>query len=382
MGSESSSSFKRLWLPAFAFKAVVIGGGYATGRELAQYFLPSGPWGGLKGMFLATVAWSAICILTFLFAVTTGSHDYRTFFRSLLGLAWPLFDAAYVISTITVLSVFGAAAGAIGHAVFGWPVIAGTIALLAGIVGFSAWGSDSVERLFKYVTILLYSVYAMFLVFGFTEFGGRITHNLSIHEVGGPWAARGLTYAGYNMLGAIAILPVVRHMRSRKDALIAGALCGPLAMLPAVAFFLCMLAYYPTIADQTLPSDYLLAEMHMPAFHFAFQIMILAALLESGTGTVHAVNERVASLCRESGHAFSRGARAVFTCVLLASSVFVAARYGLVDLIAKGYRFLAALLLVVYIIPLLTLGVHRILSRKFVIERSVSHEQSRPPNHY
>lgn len=369
--SSESSAFKRLWLPAFAFKAVVIGGGYATGRELVQYFLPSGPWGGLKGMLLAAFAWSTICILTFLFAVITASYDYRTFFRRLLGRAWPLFDVAYVISTITVLSVFGAAAGAIGHAVFGWPVIAGTIVLLAGIVGFCAWGSDSVERLFKYVTILLYSIYALFLVFGFTDFGSQIAHNLSTHHAGGPWAARGLTYAGYNLLGPIAILPVVRHMRGRKDALIAGALCGPLAMLPAVAFFLCTVAYYPTIADQTLPSDYLLARMHMPAFHLAFQIMILAALLESGTGTVHAINERIASLCRESGRAFSKEARAGFTCVLLVSSVFVATRYGLVDLIAKGYRFLAALLLVVYVIPLVTLGVRRILSRKFAIERSL-----------
>jgi len=42
-----SSRFQRFLLPGFAFKAVVIGGGYATGRELAEFFLPSGPWGGV-----------------------------------------------------------------------------------------------------------------------------------------------------------------------------------------------------------------------------------------------------------------------------------------------------------------------------------------------
>ena len=31
-----SSRFQRFLLPGFAFKAVVIGGGYATGRELAE----------------------------------------------------------------------------------------------------------------------------------------------------------------------------------------------------------------------------------------------------------------------------------------------------------------------------------------------------------
>ena len=41
--SSGPGMFRRLILPGLAFKAIVIGGGYATGRELAEYFLPSGP---------------------------------------------------------------------------------------------------------------------------------------------------------------------------------------------------------------------------------------------------------------------------------------------------------------------------------------------------
>ena len=41
--ATGSSTFQRLILPGLAFKAAVIGGGYATGRELAEYFIPSGP---------------------------------------------------------------------------------------------------------------------------------------------------------------------------------------------------------------------------------------------------------------------------------------------------------------------------------------------------
>ncbi|MES2772187.1 MAG: type II secretion system protein, partial [Pseudomonadota bacterium] len=37
--ARQSTWFQRFLLPGFAFKAVVIGGGYATGRELAEYFL-------------------------------------------------------------------------------------------------------------------------------------------------------------------------------------------------------------------------------------------------------------------------------------------------------------------------------------------------------
>src|SRR5512140_2110369 len=54
-GASQPSWLQRVLLPGLAFKAVVIGGGYATGRELAEYFIPSGPWGGIAGMALAIV---------------------------------------------------------------------------------------------------------------------------------------------------------------------------------------------------------------------------------------------------------------------------------------------------------------------------------------
>src|SRR5580704_1388220 len=87
-----STWFQRCILPGFAFKAVVIGGGYATGRELATFFLPSGPRGGLLGMLLAMVIWSVVCAVTFVFAFQTGSWNYRSFFKRLLGPAWVLFE--------------------------------------------------------------------------------------------------------------------------------------------------------------------------------------------------------------------------------------------------------------------------------------------------
>lgn len=123
-----------------------------------------------------------------------------------------------------------------------------------------------------------------------------------------------------------------------------------------------MCAYYPQIAAQTLPSDFLLQRLGLPAFRFAFQLMIFLALLESGTGFIHAINERVAASWR-ARHAKELGELARFTtaAALLVSSIFFAERLGLVGLIAKGYRALAALVLVVYLLPLMTYGIWRLL---------------------
>ena len=358
-----SSWFQRYLLPGFALKAVIIGGGYATGRELAEYFVPSGPWGGLAAMLLATLIWSVVAALTFALALKLGAYDYRSFFKGLLGPAWVAFEAAYIIFVVLILAVFGAAAGAIGAATFGWPEVSGSVLLAVSIVAVTAWGTGAVEQMFKYVSILLYAVYGLFLILALASFGGLIGQGFAnAPPPSGNWMAGGLTYASYNIVGAVVILPVLRHLRHQRDAIVAGLIAGPLSMLPAILFFVAMMAFYPAIGDETLPSDFLLRQMTVPGFHVLFQVMIFAALLESGAGSVHAINERISGAIESRGRKpLTPGARAVIGAVILTGCMFVAGEIGLVDLIASGYRFLAWLFLAVFVLPLLTIGTWRLL---------------------
>ena len=356
------SAFQRYVLPGLAFKAVVIGGGYATGREIAEFFLPSGPWGGLASMAVATVIWCVVCAVTFVFARRLRERDYRSFFRALLGRAWPVFEIAYLLFVVLILAVFGAAAGAIASATLGVPPIVGTLSLMVAIAIATAFGNKSVERVFTWVSILLYGVYAAFVVFALSAFGGQISQTFA--APGGwndGWLSGGLTYAGYNIIGAVVILPVTRHLTSDRDAVVAGITAGPLAMLPAFLFFICMCAFVPAIASEALPSDYLLARLDQPWFRFLFQTMIFAALLESGTGAVHAVNERISTVWQARTQSpLSTRARGAIALALLAVCMLIADRVGLVSLIANGYRALAYVLIAVYVVPLLTIGVWRL----------------------
>jgi len=363
-GRALPSRFQRFLLPGFAFKAVVIGGGYATGRELAEYFLPSGPWGGIIAMALATVIWSVVCVITFLFARATCARDYQTFFRALLGPGWVAFETAYIIFVVLILAVFGAAAGALVAATFGWPTLAGTLILMGAIALVVAFGNVSVERLFTCVSFLLYGVYVLFFVLSLSHFGHKIALGFATPAPMDGWFAGGVTYASYNIVGAVVILPVLRHLTSSRDAVVAGVIAGPLAMLPALLFFSCMIAFYPEIAGVTLPSDFLLQRLDLPLFRYLFQLMIFAALLESGTGAVHAINERIDKVWRRRRQQpLGRGARLAIALVILVACMFVAERFGLVTLIAKGYRALAVFVLLVYVLPLITIGIIRLRRR-------------------
>jgi uncharacterized membrane protein YkvI len=200
-----------------------------------------------------------------------------------------------------------------------------------------------------------------FVLLAFTHFGERIVAGFGRDVAMTGWALGGVTYASYNIIGAVVILPVVRHLTCDRDALIAGLVAGPLAMLPAILFFTCMVAYYPEIAAQTLPSDYLLQRLNTPVFHLLFQAMIFSALLESGTGAVHAINERIAGAWRSKrGQPLGTRARLAVALVLLVVCMLLAERFGLVALIARGYRALAVIFLVVYVLPLMTVGMARL----------------------
>ena len=363
--SATPTRFQRFWLPGLAFKAVVIGGGYATGRELAEFFLPSGPWGGLAAILVATAIFSLVCAVTFLFARHVQAWDYVTFFKHLLGPGWVLFEGAYVLFIILILAVYGAAAGAIGAALLGLPAIVGTATLAAAIVAVVTFGNASVERMFAYVSFLLYAVYALFILLAFTHFGDRISVGFASGGAMTGWLGGGTIYAGYNLIGAVVILPVIRHLTSDRDAIVAGMIAGPLATLPALLFFIAMVGFYPQIMSATLPSDFLLRKLDVPLFHLLFQLMIFSALLESGASSVHAINERIArALLIRRGTVLSHRARLTVALTLLIGCMFVADRFGLVALIATGYRALAYVLIAVYVIPVLTLGLWRLTRSK------------------
>lgn len=355
------SFFQRYLLPALALKGVIIGGGYATGRELAEYFLSHGPVGALLGMLLATLIWSVIAALTFALALHLRAYDYRSFMARLLGRGWIVFEVSFLLFAVLLLAVFGAAAGEVVASISGAPVLAGTLLLASAIAMVAGSGERAVETMFKFVSVLIFSVYALFLVLAVRSFGGQMGEGLGNVTADSSWLVGGVTYGSYNIVAAIMILPVLRHIPTRRNALVAGAIAGPIAMLPGLVFLVAMIGFYPAILSQTLPADFLLQQMNVPAFRIAFQVMVSGALLESGVGVVHAVNERasVAWQVRRSSSP-PRWLRPVLTIALLVLCMFIADRIGLVTLIASGYQVMAIVFLAVFVIPVLTLGAARL----------------------
>ncbi|MEE9155820.1 MAG: hypothetical protein V3U38_04185 [Gemmatimonadota bacterium] len=355
------STFQRYLLPGFVFQSVVIAGGYGTGRELVEFFLTNGPLRGLLGMLASTVVFSVVAAVSYELARRFRTYDYRSFFRRLLGPGWVLFEICYVLILFIVLAVIAAAAGSIVHETFGLPYAVGVIGIMSAVGILLFLGSGPIESALAGWSMVLYTVYTVFFVWSFMKFGDQITAAFA-RGGGGPggpgggWLIDGVRYAAYNVAAVPVVLFATRHIETRKEAIGAGLLTGVIGILPGLLFYIAMAGHYPEIVERAVPANYLLEQLGSRPFQLVFQIVLFGTLIETGTGMIHAVNERIARAFEERGSRLPRLARPA-TAIIFLTLATALSTVGLVDLIAKGYGTLTWFFLAIYVIPVLTLGV-------------------------
>lgn len=357
-----STWFQRYLLPGFIVQSAVIAGAYGSGKELEQFFLGHGPIGGLLGMTVTMMVFSMVLMAAYEFARKFRLFDYRSFCKALLGPAWPLYEILYVLMMILVISIVGAVSGDILHDSFGFPTwvgVAGIMFLIAVIVFF---GSTAVEKVLATWSFVLFGTYLSFLGWHLVQHGGQIAQNMTAFDVGAGWAKSGLAYSGYNLAAVPALVFCIRHQQKRSEALIAGALAGPLAMLPAMLFFVAMIGQYDLLIaagdDGPLPVTILMDALQGAEFFvYLFPIVLFGTFVETGVAFIHGVNERIDHTFAEKGVHMPNWVRPAVALIILFTAVVLADAIGLTGLVAKGYGTITWGFLLVFVLPLLTYGV-------------------------
>lgn len=361
MNFLKSATFKKYFIPGIIFQSVVIAGGYGTGREIVEFFLSFGTVGGLVAMLaISGVIWGIVCAATFEFARVFKAYDYRTFFKKLLGKAWWLYELCYVVLLLIVLAVIASSAGSILNEMFGINYYIGVVAMMIGVGILVLKGTEAIEKFLSYWTFLLYSVYIIFLVMLFTKFGSEITGGIANGTMESGWALGGFKYAFYNLGIIPAVLFSVKHVETRKEAIGSGIMAGIIGVLPAVLLFVAMSGFYPEILTAAVPTVYILNALGSPLLQIVFQVTLFGTLIETGTGFIYAVTERITSVYVEKEKKMAGWIIPSVTVGLLALGVFIA-QFGLIGLIAQGYGTITWGFLVFYVIPVVTIGIYKIM---------------------
>lgn len=383
----ASGPFGRLLLPAVVLQSVLIGGGYATGREIVSYGARYGPrgWIAVAAIF---VAFTVTAFLTFEVARRFRAYEYKSFIRQLIGAAWPAFDLVFATMAVVVIAVMASAAANILDETLGVPPVVGTGAVVVAVGVLTYRGASVIEAFKSAGTSLLYVAYLVFAglvlstrwdavrtVFG----GGSAAGSLSLDAVSGATVAApgasilailgtGILYVGYNLAVYPAVLFTLHRQRTRADTAIAALVSGFLMTVPFALTYLCLMGFYPDpdVFDAPVPWLPMLRSLESPFVVGLFGIVMGWTLLETSVGLIHALLDRIdADLARvEVGPLRHLDGLSSLQSGLLGAGVLMGAavlsRVGIIALVSRGYTYMGYAFIALYGVPLLTVGAWKV----------------------
>jgi uncharacterized membrane protein YkvI len=360
MADDRFRWFRVFILPGAVFQSVLVGGGYGTGREVVEFFTQHGPVGGFLGIGLTLLIWTVVLGLTYDFARRFRAYDYRTFFRSLLGRGWIAFEALFLIMLILVLAVVASAAASVLEQEVGLPPLLGTGVMLVLVAGLAFFGRTIIARSLAIWTGVLYVLFLAYFFASTNAFGAESLAALNQGGVGDGWALGGFQYALYNLFIVPVVLYSATAIRSAREAWLAGCIAALICLAPAALFHFSFLSQYPEVIGLEIPVYSILGLVGLQALVLAYVVGIFGTFVETGAGMIHGVNERIDSYLRDrSLPTLTARRRSAIAFVAVAMSAALAT-IGIIPLIARGYGTIAWGFLLVYIVPLLTLGVAKI----------------------
>ena len=362
-------------LPGVLLQSVLIGGGYATGREIYSYGAKFGAMGWISGLTIG-IGFALFAFLTFEICRIYKVYDYKNYIRQVIGPLWPVMDILTVLIAIVLIAVMAAATGSIFEQV-GLPNILGSVVIvfLCGLLNFK--GSKVIEKFESVGTVLLYGGYILFTIIVLVKKGGNIPQVFAAMDtsaVGGSvtlplciWT--GILYVAYNINAIPMGMFSLTRQTKRKATLVSGIIAGLLMVIPWFLSYFAMMCFYGDTsivgADVATPwMEMIKAVNGGPVLLGLFSLVMGWTLVETATGCIHMIIDRFDVALAERGNAkMSDRKRGLITVATLIAALLLS-RIGVVTLIEKGYSYLSYGFILFYLLPTLIIGGYKILRHK------------------
>jgi len=358
----NSYLFRVVLIPAGVFVSVMFGGGASTGLEITTYMSSNGPVGGLVAIGVIALMYSVVIFACYEIARIFRAYDYQSFSKIILGSkAWIIYEVAITLSMFGVLAYSTTGGGTAVADYFDLPRYAVTAVILAVVILMTFQGRQLIEVSMLGTTLLLLGSAAILMFGALQTNGSEIALQLRAAEVDIPSMASKVWL--YSVVVA-AYIPIIlyaaRDLKSRSDVVLASIASGIAIMLPPLGMHLAYLARFPEILDQAIPNAWIAGEV-MPNWFTGFFILVLnIVILQTAVGILQGIIERLDAWSNNSrGTALSRKQHAVVAAVCLMACLGLSA-FGVQRLLGWMYDISYRFSLVVFIIPLATVGTYKI----------------------
>ena len=368
-------TYARYILPGVLLQSVLIGGGYATGREIYSYGAKFGAMGWIAGLTIG-IGFALFAFLTFEICRIYKVYDYKNYIKQVIGPLWPVMDILTILIAILLIAVMAAATGSIFEQA-GLPNFLGSvvIVLLCGLLNFK--GSAFIEKFESIGTILLYGGYILFTILVLVKRGshiGEVFATMDTSAYDGKvtvmlciWT--GILYVAYNINSIPMGMFSLTRQTKRRETLISGLIAGLLMVIPWFLSYFAMMCFYgdPTIVGADVPTPWLSMITSINGGTWLvvlFSIVMGWTLVETATGCIHMIIDRFDVALTERGQArLSDSKRGIITVITLIAALLLS-RIGVVTLIEQGYTYLSYGFILFYLLPTLLVGGYKIIHHK------------------
>ncbi|MXP42060.1 hypothetical protein GRI75_10450 [Altererythrobacter soli] len=335
---ESTTVFKRAFGIGMAFIGLIVGAGFASGREMLQFFVAFGAV-GILGALIASLIMTFIAVA----ALQLGSHvqakEHVAVFRQ---VSHPLIARFLDVTTVITLFAIGfvmfAGGGANMAQQFGWPVWVGAASTLVAVLVSGMFNVDKVARLIGLITpfliVFLVGISAWTLATAEYDFAALDLAARTVPTSLPNWWLAALNYVGLCAISGVSMTIVIGgSMLDSRTAGLGGLIGGGIFLLLLMLAVLALFLSSEFVGDAELPMLALVNRVH-PVLGTAMSIVVFGMIFNTALAMFYALGKR---LTRSRPDRF----RTVYVAVVLLG--FALSFVGFRDLVAYVYPALGYL---------------------------------------
>ncbi|HSQ89894.1 hypothetical protein, partial [Romboutsia sp.] len=281
-----------------AYVAFCIGSGFATGQEIMQFFTSFGYWSiGGAAITLVLFAWFGGVIMEtgHRLQLTSANSVFKYYCGNTFGTFFEWFAPLFLFA-VFVIMISGA--GATLTEYYGLNPYVGRMLMAILALVTVLMGLDKLVKIIGTIGPIIIIVSILIGIFSIIKNpdglkqSTEIMKTINVPRAANYWWLSGFLYAAYSVVG---ITPFLTGMgasaKSKKDAILGGALGGIAFIIALMIMNLGLLANIKEIYSKQIPSLYL-ADQVLPIIGVCFSIILFAGIYTTAVPMLWSVCNR------------------------------------------------------------------------------------------
>lgn len=357
----------------FVWFTTHFGGGFASGRQLIDFFVSYG-WYAVLMPLVAVGIQAVVFYYAWKYAMEKQLFDYKSwtlsFYQPAEKIFSNLFEIMYLLVLLTATAVAFATGGATITTVLGTPYLLNTFIIAGAMLLLTIFGAHVVRKAAKYVAyVIIIGLLVIYIPNVLTSWAA-IWENVGALQSGAEtnpgtfgaalWSA--ILYAAFQTCALGAYLAHTDALKNKGDVMKAAAggflLNYGLLILATLGI---MIYYTDGILGEAVPALFIVQHGVGAAWMVPMiSILIVLGAVSTGVNFIYGMTNRIVTWLgrkdKTPADEITLRKRSIISSSIYVALTWSIAQFGLIPLVARGYGFLGYVGIVIIILPVLIKG--------------------------